>query len=65
MEMIEEGRPLAEAIKSGVSTNVMAVSDGSYKHTYGTAAWTLGSPELEDIIHGKVVCPAGIKEQSA
>jgi len=36
---------------------LMAVSDGSYKNSFGTAAWTIGDVEHPSLISGKVICP--------
>jgi hypothetical protein len=35
----------------------MAISDGSYKDTYGTAAWTIGDPDSVSLISGRVISP--------
>jgi hypothetical protein len=43
----------------------MAVSDGSYKDLFGTAAWTIGTDDTEHIISGRAICPGGPEAQSA
>ncbi len=35
----------------------MAISDGSYKVMYGTAAWTIGDPDSVSLISGRVISP--------
>jgi hypothetical protein len=35
----------------------MAISDGSYKETFGTATWTIGDPETVSFVSGKSICP--------
>lgn len=65
INMLEDGKPLIEVITSGLTANILAVSDGSFKDNYGAAAWTIGTLELHDILHGKVVCPGAAKDQSA
>jgi hypothetical protein len=44
---------------------IMAVSDGSYKDLFGTAAWTIGTDDTEHIISGHTICPGGPEAQSA
>jgi hypothetical protein len=39
--ILNEGKDLVEALQTGMTASVMAISDGSYKKTYGTAAWTM------------------------
>jgi hypothetical protein len=41
--MKEDGLALATAITDGLSANIMAISDGSFKDGFGTAAWTIGT----------------------
>jgi hypothetical protein len=36
--------------------SAMAISDGSYKNTFGTAAWTIGNPDTTSLLSGQVVC---------
>jgi hypothetical protein len=43
LELKNDGNDLVEAITSGLSASIKAVSDGSFKDTFGTAAWTLGT----------------------
>jgi hypothetical protein len=60
-----EGKDLALEIRSGISGTVMAVSDGSYKDSYGTAAWTIGTEDMPHIIAGKAICPGGADDHSS
>jgi hypothetical protein len=43
LHMKEDGLALATAITDGLSANIMAISDGSFKDGFGTAAWTIGT----------------------
>jgi hypothetical protein len=45
---------LIEAIKEGAA---MAISDGYYKETFGTAAWVIGDPDNVAFISGRSICP--------
>jgi hypothetical protein len=45
---------LIEAIKEGAAT---AISDGSYKDKFGTAAWAIGDPDNVAFISGRSICP--------
>ena len=63
--MRDDGKSLAEAIVTGLSAAIMAVRDGSFKHTFGTAAWTIGTEEQSHLLSGSVVCPGGPEDQSA
>jgi hypothetical protein len=65
VEIVQDGRELAKAIQTGASASVIAISDGSFKNTYGTAAWSIGTVEQEGLLAGKVVCPGGEKDQSS
>jgi hypothetical protein len=60
-----KGLELLEALQTGLSASVIAVSNGSFKETYGTAAWTIGTEDQCDIISGKAICPGGAQDQSA
>jgi len=51
---ITKEQDLVEAIKDGLA---MAISDGSYKSCYGTAAWTIGDPDTASMLSAKVICP--------
>jgi hypothetical protein len=59
---IQEENRLLEALKDGTA---MAISDGSYKDTFGTAAWTIGNQETASIIAGKAVCPGAACDHDA
>jgi len=63
--IVNEGRNLVEAIISGLQGNIMAISDGSYKDSLGTAAWTIGTEEEESLLSGTVVCPGAESDQSS
>jgi hypothetical protein len=43
-----------EAIHEG---SAIAISDGSYKNSFGTASWTIGNLEVAALLSGKAVCP--------
>jgi len=43
LDLQNDGRDLADALLSGILATIMAVSDGSYKDHFGTAAWTIGA----------------------
>jgi len=45
---------MAEAIQEG---SAMAISNGSYKNTFGTVAWTIGNPDTTSFLSGQAVCP--------
>jgi len=59
VEIVQDGRELATAIQTGATASVRAISDGSFKNTYGTAAWMIGTVEQDGLLAGKVVCPEG------
>jgi len=65
VEIVQDGRELATAIQTGATASVIAISDGSFKNTYGTAAWTIGTVEQDGLLAGKVVCPGGEADQSS
>jgi hypothetical protein len=65
LELVNEGKDLTEAIRAGFSASVIAVSDGSFKNSFGTAAWTIGMETHDGLIAGKVICPGGPGEQSS
>lgn len=44
---------------------MIAVSDGSFKDTFGTAAWTIGTEQDGQLIAGRAVCPGGSEHQSS
>jgi len=45
---------LLESLREG---STMAISDGSYKDAFGTAAWTIGDPDTVSLISGRAICP--------
>jgi len=63
--MVDDGKPLAEAIANGLAATIIAVSDGSFKQTFGTASWTVGTEDHSHLLWGSVVCPGGASDQSA
>jgi hypothetical protein len=65
LEITEEGRPLVDALMNGLSATIMAVSDGSFKNTFGTAAWTTRTEDRGNLLTGSVVCPGTGEDQSA
>jgi hypothetical protein len=56
---------LVLGIKAGLTGNIKAISDGSFKDTWGTAAWTIGITEHEQYISRRVVCPGGADAHSS
>lgn len=65
LELVDDGRPLADALTNGLSATIMAVSDGTFKNTFGTAAWTIETENRGDLLTGSVVCPGHSDDQSA
>ncbi len=65
LDIANEGLDLLAPLCTGVSASVMAVSDGSFKDTFGTAAWTLGTESQPGLITGRVVCPGGPSDHSS
>jgi hypothetical protein len=65
LHMKEDGLALATTITDGLSAHIMAISDGSFKDGFGTAAWTIGTEETTDLISGRAICPGGPGDQSA
>jgi hypothetical protein len=59
---IQDEHKLLEALHEGIA---MAISDGSYKDTFGTAAWTIGNLDTICIISGRAVCPGGSEDHNA
>lgn len=53
---------LLTALREGTA---MAISDGSYKDTYGTAAWMIGDPDTVSFISGKSICPGAACDHDA
>jgi hypothetical protein len=49
----------------GTKAGLTAISDGSFKNTWGTAAWTIGITEHKQYISGQVVCPGGADAHSS
>ncbi len=62
MEMEDEGQVLAKAITQG---EAIAISDGSYKDTYGTAAWVFKGAAATGRVVGSVVVPGSAQDQSS
>jgi len=56
---------LVAGIKAGLKGTIMAISDGSFKDTYGTAAWTIGVTDEDQYISGKVICPGDGTDHSS
>jgi hypothetical protein len=65
LELVDDGRPLADALTNGLSATIMAVIDGSFKNTFETATWTIGTEERGGLLTGSVVCPGHSDDQSA
>jgi len=45
--------------------SAMAISDGSYKDTFGTASWTIGDPNIDGLISGVAVCPGNADDMDS
>ena len=58
----DKGKALANAIEAG---NAIAVSDGSFKSEFGTAAWTVRGSSDSDYMTGVNVTPGTASKQSA
>ena len=58
----DQGRELAQAIQQG---KAIAVSDGSFKDSFGTAGWTLRGCDDSIYITGALVTPGDPQYQSA
>jgi hypothetical protein len=56
---------LVDGIKAGFKGTIMAISDGSFKDTYGTAAWTIGVTDGDQYISGQVICPGDGTDHSS
>jgi len=56
---------LVAGIKAGLKGTIMAISDGSFKDTYGTAAWTIGVTDGDQYISGQVICPGDGTDHSS
>jgi hypothetical protein len=59
---IKDEEKLKEALRD---RSAMAISDGSYKDSFGTASWTVGDPEIPDLISGLAVCPGNAKDMDS
>jgi hypothetical protein len=57
----EEGT-LLQALLEG---QLMAISDGSYKDTFGTAAWTIGDQDHPSLISNKVISPGEAEDNNS
>ncbi len=62
VDLSDDGNTIAEAIRNRVA---IAVSDGSFKDTYGTAAWVLEGDNTAGRIIGRVISPGTGSDQSA
>ena len=63
--MKNDRKDLAEPLTSGLPASVIAVSDGNFKDTFGTAAWTIGTEQDGQLMAGRAVCPGGSEHQSS
>jgi hypothetical protein len=61
MAPVDNGQTIAEAIRNG---SAIAVSDGSYKDKFGTAAWALEGKTALHRITGHCVIPGDPNDQS-
>jgi len=62
LSIADDGSLFITALAEG---DAIAVSDGSFKDTYGTATWVLEGNESAGRISGRVVCPDGASDQSS
>jgi hypothetical protein len=62
LELSDDGYIIADSIRNSVA---IAVSDGSFKDTYGTAAWVLEGENSIGRIIGRVIAPGAESDQSA
>jgi hypothetical protein len=56
---------IVAGIKAGLRGTIMAVSDGSFKGSFGTAAWTIGITDHDHYVSGRVVCPGDANTHSS
>jgi hypothetical protein len=59
--MEDNGLTIVEALKN---REAIAVSDGSFKTEYGTAAWVIEGVDSHGRILGQVIAPGGPSDQS-
>ncbi len=57
-----DGSHIAQAIREGVA---IAISDGSYQDTYGTASWVIEGQDSSGRLVGDVIVPGSASDQSA
>jgi hypothetical protein len=62
VDLSDDGNTIADAIRNRVA---IAVSDGSFKDTYGTVAWVLEGDNSAGCIIGRVISPGTGSDQSA
>jgi len=63
LTLLEDGAPLGDAIRSG---QACAVSDGSFKEQFGTAAWVLYHNETHIMLgNGQLITPGCPQDQCA
>jgi hypothetical protein len=62
LDLSDDGHTLATAIKEG---DAIAISNGSFRDQYGTAAWVLEGSNSNGRIVGAVIAPGTAKDQSA
>jgi hypothetical protein len=62
LQVSQDIRLMIDAIKEGLA---IAVSDGSYKDKFGTAAWTIGTAEQPGYISGRATCPGAEGDHSS
>ncbi len=61
VSLADNGQTVAQAIREGIA---IAVSDGSCKDSYGTAAWVIEGADQHGRIMGKVIAPGGPEAHS-
>jgi len=63
LNLLHDGAPLGEAIRAG---QARAVSDGSFKECFGTAAWVFYHNETNRTLgNGRLITPGGPHDQCA
>jgi hypothetical protein len=52
--LTDDGRKLAQSIQEG---EAIAVSNGSFKHSFGTVAWIVQSADGDSELQGRAIFP--------
>ncbi len=62
LDLTGDGSHIAQAIMEG---DAIAISDGSYQDTYGTASWVIEGQDSSGRLVGDVIVPGSASDQSA